>query len=338
MRVYRRPGSPHWQIELSTPTGKKRFSARTTVKKEAVRLATYKQQQVNDARDYDKNMCITLAEACDLYLEEQFSKSEATYLNAKFNVKHILDGAVWAPNTPFESLTSKQLLRLQKLKAHLSNNSVNHLTTALVTMKNRAEVWEVQAPSFKVKKLKAVQKFRYLRDGEEELLLATCKEQDIKDLIIFLVDTGMRISEAVATMWADINDIGVVVFRRKTGNRTLLPITPRLREILKRRQADSLSAYVFPHNTVAGAHRTPATKGIRLAAARAGLNAPEIVERFGKFTAHSLRDTYATRLVKAGLSLYQVQTMLGHASPQQTQKYAHLTTTDICDQVLAALS
>jgi len=303
-----------------------------------VRLATYKQQQLNDSRNYDKEPCITLAEACDLYLAEQFRKSEATYLNAKFNVKHILDGSVWSPDTPFESLTAKQLNKLQVVKGHLSNNSINHLTTALVTMKNRAEYWEVQAPRFKVKKLKAVQKFRYLRDGEEQQLLAACKEQGIQDLIIFLVDTGMRISEAVACMWSDISPDGIVVYRNKTGNRTLLPVTPRLRAILVRREADAISAYVFPHETVSGAHRTPTTKGIRRAAARAGLNSPEIVNRFGKFTAHSLRDTYATRLVKAGLSLYQVQTMLGHASPQQTQKYAHLTTTDIGAEVLRALS
>ncbi len=338
MRVFKRTDSPLWQIELSTPKGKQRFSSKTSIKREAVRLATYKQQQVNDAQNYDKKMSITLKEACALYLEEQFRKSEATYLNSKFNIRHLLDEAVWSPEVPFETITAKQVLKLQKVKGHLSNNSINHITTALVTMKNRAEIWEVRAPTFKIKKLKAVQKFRYLRAGEEEQLLAACKEQNIKDLIIFLVDTGMRIGEAVATMWCDIEAGSVVVFRSKTGNRTLLPITPRLQKILNERELRSVSAYIFPHATVSGAHRTPATKGIRLAAMRAGLNTPEIVKRFGKFTAHSLRDTYATRLVKAGLSLYQVQIMLGHASTQQTQKYAHLTTADIGNKVLEALS
>lgn len=338
MRVFKRDDSPMWQIELSTPKGKQRFSAKTPIKKEAVRLGTYKQQQVNDARDYNKKMSISLKEACDKYLVEQFRKSESTYLNAKFNVRHILDGTVWPLDTPLETITANQVLKLQEAKAYLSNNSINHLTTALVTIKNRAEIWGVRAPIFKIKKLKAVQKFRYLRDGEEEKLLAECKDEDLKDLIIFLVDTGMRISEAVAAMWTDIDAEGIVVFRNKTGNRTLLPITPRLQEILKKREANIVSAYVFPHATVSGAHRTPTTKGIRLAALRAGLNTPEIVKRFGKFTAHSLRDTYATRLVKAGLSLYQVQIMLGHASPQQTQKYAHLTTMDIGAKVLEALT
>lgn len=336
MRLFKRPGSPLWQYELSTPNGKKRFSARTSVKKDARILATYKQQQVDDARNFNKSPCITLGEACERYKAEQQRKSESSYLNAIFNIKHILDGTVWSSSTRFEEITSSEVAGLQRAKGHLKNNSINHLTTALVVMKNRAESWGVTGPTFTVKKLKSEAKFRYLRDGEEALLLDACKDQSLKDLIVILVDTGMRISECVALMWSDINDQGALVYRQKTGGRTVLPLTPRVRELLKRQQTNSL--YVFPHKTKPNEHRTCATKGIRLAAKRAGLNSPEITKKFGTFTAHSLRDTYATRLVLAGLSLYQVQIMLGHSSPKQTQKYAHLTTNDIGAQVLDALS
>lgn len=336
MRLFRRPGSQQWQYELSTPDGKKRYSARTTVKKEARLLAAYKQQQVDDARNFNKDPCITLGEACDRYVTEQQRKSVASHKNAIWNVSHICDGSLWERNTPFETLCSKELARLQSSKAHLANTSINHLTTALVTMKNRAESWGVQAPTFKVKKLKTTPKFRYLREGEEAKLLGVCKSQELKDLIIVLVDTGMRISECVSLMWSDVDDQGALVYRGKTGNRTVLPLTPRVRELLARRANKSL--YVFPHNTIPNAHRTCATKGIRQAANRAGLNAPEVTKKFGTLTAHSLRDTYATRLVLAGLTLYQVQIMLGHASPIQTQKYAHLATADIGAQVLNALN
>lgn len=335
MRLFKRPGSTSWQYELSTPTGKKRYSARTPIKKEARLIAAYKQQQVDDARNFDKDPCISLGEACALYVKEQQRKSHSSYLNAKFNVRHILDGKIWTSDTPFETINSKELNRLQATKAHMANTSINHLTTALVTMKNRAESWGVRGPVFNVKKLKTTPKFRYLRDGEEELLLAVCKEQDLKDLIVMLVDTGMRISECVSVMWADINQQGILVYRGKTGNRTVLPVTARLKAMLNRRANSSL--YVFPHKTKPGAHRTCSSKGIRQAANRAGLNSQEVVKKFGTFTAHSLRDTYATRLVLAGLTLYQVQVMLGHASPIQTQKYAHLATSDIGAQVLQAL-
>lgn len=343
MRVYKRDGSAIWQIEISTPEGKRRFSSRTSLKREAVEIATYQQQAVNDSRNFDKSKSISLREACEYYIDDQRHKAPATYANAFFNARHLLDGLIWASDVPFESLTSKQIIKLQKLKLAngLGHNSINHITTALTTMRNRCEDWEVLIPTFKVKKLKKKERFRYLRDGEEVLLLGEIQDRDLKDLTILLLDTGMRISEAVSIMWTDRtteNDVQCfVVYRNKTDERTLLPITPRLREVLERRESTSLSAYVFPHKTKPGQHRTTATKALIKAADRAGLNEAEIVSKLGKFTAHSCRDTYATRLVRNGMTLYQVQIMLGHASPTMTQKYAHLATGDMSSQVLSVL-
>jgi site-specific recombinase XerD len=39
---------------------------------------------------------------------------------------------------------------------------------------------------------------------------------------------------------------------------------------------------------------------------------------------HDLRHTYASTLINSGVSLYEVQTLLGHSSLQMTQRYAHL--------------
>lgn len=343
MRVYKRPRSSVWQIEIATPEGKRRFSSRTTLKREAVEIATYQQQAANDSRNLGKSKSITLKEACETYVDDQRGKAKATYNNALFNTRHLLDGLIWKPMDPFESLTTKQIQNLQKLKVKhgLGHNSVNHITTALTTMRNRAEGWGVLEPTYKVKKLKKKEKFRYLRDGEEELLLDEIQDRDLKDLTILLLDTGLRICEAVALMYSDIStEKGLecfVVYRNKTDIRSLIPITKRLKRALKRREAETVSGYIFPHKTIKGAHRTTATKSLIKAADRAGLNTPQIVSKLGKFTAHSCRDTYATRLVRAGMTLYQVQIMLGHSSPQMTQKYAHLTTSDVGQQVLDSL-
>ncbi len=39
---------------------------------------------------------------------------------------------------------------------------------------------------------------------------------------------------------------------------------------------------------------------------------------------HTLRHSYASWLVKSGVSLYTVQELLGHASITMTQRYSHL--------------
>lgn len=39
---------------------------------------------------------------------------------------------------------------------------------------------------------------------------------------------------------------------------------------------------------------------------------------------HDLRHDFASRLINAGASLYQVQHQLAHSDPRTTQRYAHL--------------
>lgn len=157
------------------------------------------------------------------------------------------------------------------------------------------------------------------------MLAATPKRWRL--LVDFLSESGLRIGEAIALEYGDI-DFGkrqVRVCRRlyrgrigppksRYGKRTI-PLTERMAQQLWNAQKASQSPLVFPSSTGGHLDVTNQYRWLEKAGVAAGV--PWI-------GFHSFRHTCATRLFRSGWNARQVQLMLGHATSAFTMAvYVH---------------
>jgi integrase/recombinase XerD len=164
---------------------------------------------------------------------------------------------------------------------------------------------------------------RAIDPDEIRQLLAVLKKPRDRALILTLLRTGMRIGELLNTKVEDINlreqFVQIVeAEKNRLGRVVYLSADARasLSRWMKIRKCES--EYVF-YGRLAGP--------LCYEAARAVFN--DCLNKAGLahkgYTLHSLRHTYASELLNAGMPLQCLQELLGHRSIEMTRRYARLT-------------
>ncbi|WP_242687133.1 MULTISPECIES: site-specific integrase [unclassified Actinopolyspora] len=183
-----------------------------------------------------------------------------------------------------------------------------------------------EGPKSAPRALTAAERARFLDQLESD---EAASGRDIPDLVRFMLATGVRIGEALAVCWPEVDcDSGLVavnftvvrvkgkgLVRKSTksssGERTL-PLPSWAVEMLRQRKAErgTSGEPVFPDSL--GGLRDPSNTRRDLRKARGS-------EEFGWVTSHVFRKTAATILDEAGLSARVVADQLGHSRPSLTQ-------------------
>lgn len=178
-------------------------------------------------------------------------------------------------------------------------------------------------PAKELKNLKEDNKIeRYLTPEQTTRLLATVRSSQnplLADIVAFLLFTGARKREALDAKWQDVDWRQKLwrIPKTKSGKVRHVPLSTGALRLLQylQEKADPAIEHIFA-NPRTGKPFVSIFYSWDTARKEAGL--PEL-------RIHDLRHSFASFLVNAGRSLYEVQELLGHADIRTTSRYAHLS-------------
>ncbi|MGB2959858.1 MAG: site-specific integrase, partial [Bacteroidota bacterium] len=193
-----------------------------------------------------------------------------------------------------------------------------------------AEKWGLveKSPFSGVKQVKvAAQTPAYLGRADLKVLLDIIKEEWLKGLVVFAIATGMRQGEMLNLRWQDVDLERRVIhiqssstFMTKHGMKRSIPMSDLVLSLLTATRRDEACKYVFSR------------RGQKIGASYMA----HLFKRYVRLAKlddrlhwHSLRHTHASWLVQGGVSLYQVQQLLGHSDSRTTQIYSHLSPSEL---------
>lgn len=204
-------------------------------------------------------------------------------------------------------------------KKGITSSTVNRYLTILKTiLKHKKQSWDI----IKLRKERKG-RIRVISKEEEQQLVTILRNikpsarnqhfPEVADLVEVLLYSGMRLGEALALKYDDVNfETNLISIWFNKGDRPRsIPMSPIIRNILERRQTINP---VRPF-TIKSYQAENSWKWVRK---QMGL------EHDKEFVIHHLRHSFASRLAGKDISLYLIKELLGHSTIQVTEKYAHL--------------
>ena len=231
----------------------------------------------------------------------------------------------WGEDTPLDLITTDKVDAwiTALIERGNSNGTINRKLAALSKVTRvagerpeRSGYATANRPMFRRKKepLGRVREVSLDEEAALVLFLTQCGYDDHRNVIITLMDTGMRCGELWRLEARDVDfEKGFIsIWQTKTDLPRGVPMTKRVRSILEYQVGQYPKGRVFPHSN---AWLRPVWARVRI---HLGL------EDDPQFVPHILRHTCACRLVQRGVRLEVVRDWLGLKSLAMTLRYARL--------------
>ena len=214
---------------------------------------------------------------------------------------------------------------MQRVQSSRADGTYNNVLISIRYMFNLAIRWGAAGvtsnptASIKLKKL-SNHRERFLSAAETQHLLQVVNQSPnrmLKYMIPFLLLTGARKREVLDARWSDVDTQRSFwrIPKTKSGRERHVPLSAAALALLETVPRKRHCEWIFanpktlrPYTNIFTAWNT----------VRVEASMPEL-------RIHDLRHSFASFLVNAGCSLYEVQKILGHSSVAMTQRYSHLS-------------
>jgi integrase len=234
---------------------------------------------------------------------------------------------------------------VHRMKDDYKISTVNSSLRVLRRVLNLAVEWDVLEAAPKIKLLSGEhRRERVISRTEEARYLAAAPEL-LSSVAALLADTGMRPEECFRLQWESVTWANgrhgtLLVSHGKTAAaRRILPMTPRVRNILEPRwkaAGKPIEGWIWPAATRSG-HIEPSS--LRKQHANTFETIAEQSDEHNTkpvrpFVLYTLRHTFLTRLGESGCDVWTLARIAGHSSISISSRYVHPSD----DAVLAAMS
>ena len=242
------------------------------------------------------------------------------YGTMMINSRHVLD--VIGEDKDVREIEPIDYVHIQQAMTQLgkSPGTVNRITSTLSVVigemvKHKVLTQRVAFSNLPEPKGKTL----FYTEDEVKRLLSAAKQLDgdaetIFDILFIASKTGARQGEILKLKWEaidwDANEL--TYFDTKNGDDRVLPMTPDLRGLLKRKYRQRID-----DDLLFTIHRDTVRRRLQKIQKLTGISQ--------KKTFHTFRHTAATMLFEKGASLPVVKEILGHRNSATTMRYSHAT-------------
>lgn len=226
---------------------------------------------------------------------------------------------------PMKQVTTKELreflmkyLREEKKIGERSVNYYNSVIRFIYDVVLDTPINQKQIPMYKKKRKLP----KILSDEELSIFFDACDNYMYKTIFMMIYGSGLRISEATNIRVEDIDSTNMRLFvRNGKGERERYTVLPEkslemLRKCYQIYKPNHPEGYMFLNRE----GNPLKVERLRVFFRRYRRKA-KISE---KFIVHSLRHSFATKLVEEGVPLVQVKELLGHSCIRSTMTYVHV--------------